>query len=105
MRDENIKRSFTREINLRQRVVRDRTKYTRKTKHKKDTNELIDYDKSLKNGWKIPRDCILLINGDYNELIEEFLEVEDISYEVLIDLYEKIWILGKFVSYLRRNDD
>jgi len=50
MRDENIKRSFTREINLRQRVVRDRTKYTRKTKHKKDTNELIDYDKSLKNG-------------------------------------------------------
>jgi len=34
MRDENIKKSFTREINLQTKVVRDRTKYTRKTKHK-----------------------------------------------------------------------
>jgi len=34
MRDGNIKKNFTREINLRQRVVRDRTKYTRKIKHK-----------------------------------------------------------------------
>lgn len=39
MRDENINKSFKREINLRTKVVRDRTRYSRKTKHK---NKKID---------------------------------------------------------------
>jgi len=53
----------------------------------------------------------LLINGDYNELIEEFLEVEGISYEesindvLLIDLNEEYEFWEEFVSYLRRNND
>lgn len=34
MRDMNIAKSFQREINLKTKVVRDRTKYTRKSKHK-----------------------------------------------------------------------
>lgn len=34
MRDYNIEKNFKKEICLKTRVVRDRTKYTRKTKHK-----------------------------------------------------------------------
>jgi hypothetical protein len=38
MRDQNIKLSLSREINMRQRSVRDRTKYSRKEKHSKGWN-------------------------------------------------------------------
>lgn len=34
MRDFNIEKNFKREINLRTKVVRDKTKYSRKVKHK-----------------------------------------------------------------------
>ena len=33
-RDKNIERNFRREINLNTKVVKDKTKYTRKEKHK-----------------------------------------------------------------------
>lgn len=38
MRDMNIAKSFNREINMKQRSVRDRTKYTRKEKYNKGWN-------------------------------------------------------------------
>lgn len=38
MRDHNIKMSLGREINMKQRSVRDRTKYTRKEKYNKGWN-------------------------------------------------------------------
>ena len=34
MRDLNIVKNFKREINLRTKVIKDKTKYTRKEKHK-----------------------------------------------------------------------
>lgn len=34
MRDRNIRKSYTREINLNTRALRDKSKYTRKQKHK-----------------------------------------------------------------------
>lgn len=38
MRDINILKGYKRELSLRTKVVRDRTKYTRKTKHKGQIN-------------------------------------------------------------------
>ena len=40
MRDLNIKKSFAREISLATRTIKDKRKYTRKTKHKHKDEEL-----------------------------------------------------------------
>ena len=44
MRDLNIQKSFQREINLKTKVVPDKTKYSRKKKHK---NKMDDYLKLI----------------------------------------------------------
>jgi hypothetical protein len=42
-RDKSIEKSYRREINLRTKVVKDKTKYSRKSKHKKSR----DYDRTI----------------------------------------------------------
>lgn len=50
-RDRNVEKSYKREINLTTKVIKDKSKYTRKSKHKK----LSDYDKAL------PESFIMLV--------------------------------------------